>query len=62
LIAYISRRLGALVVILFGSSFILYNLAAISGDPLESLRISLEPNAKQQMLQLTRALALLSMA
>ncbi len=58
MIAYIFRRLGALVVILFGSSFILYNLAAISGDPLESLRISLEPNAKQQMLQLTRELNL----
>ena len=36
--AYIMRRLGILLVILFGSSFILYNLAAISGDPLEGLR------------------------
>lgn len=58
MIAYIIRRLGALVVILFGSSFILFNLAAISGDPLEALRTSTEPNAKQQLLQLTRELKL----
>lgn len=56
--AYLSRRIGALVVILFGSSFILYNLAAISGDPLEALRTSVEPNAKQQIITLTRTLQL----
>jgi peptide/nickel transport system permease protein len=56
--AYISRRIGALIVILFGSSFILYNLAAISGDPLEALRTSSEPNAKQQIITLTRTLQL----
>ena len=42
------RRLSALIVILFGSSFIIYNLSAISGDPLEALRISQDPNAAQQ--------------
>lgn len=52
------RRLGVMVVILFGSSFILFNLVAISGDPLEGLRTSSEPNAKQQMLALTRSLQL----
>jgi len=57
-IAYISRRLGVLFVILFGSSFILYNLAAISGDPLGELRLSKEINAKQQILALTRDLQL----
>jgi peptide/nickel transport system permease protein len=56
--AYISRRLGVLFVILFGSSFILYNLAAISGDPLGELRLSREPNAQQQILALTRELNL----
>ena len=56
--AYISRRLGVLFVILFGSSFILYNLAAISGDVLEELRLSREPNAKQQIIALTRDLNL----
>ena len=56
--AYISRRLGVLFVILFGSSFILYNLAAISGDVLEELRLSREPNAQQQIIALTRDLNL----
>ena len=56
--AYIARRLGVLVVILFGSSYILYNLAAISGDPLEALRTSREPNVKQQIVTLTRELRL----
>ena len=42
--AFILRRLGVLGVILFGSSFILYNLAAISGDPLEQLKMSSDPN------------------
>ena len=58
MIAYIARRLGVLFVILFGSSFILYNLAAISGDPLEALRTSREPNAQQQIITLTRELQL----
>jgi peptide/nickel transport system permease protein len=57
-LAYIARRLGALVVILFGSSFILYNLAAISADPLEGLRQSTEPNAKALMEALSRDLRL----
>jgi len=56
--AYIMRRLGILLVILFGSSFILFNLAAISGDPLEGLRTSSEPSAKQQIITLTRELQL----
>ncbi len=58
MIAYILRRLSALVVILFGSSFIIYNLSAISGDPLEALRISQDPNAAQQIITLTRDLQL----
>lgn len=56
--AYIARRLGVLVVILFGSSFILYNLAAIAGDPLEDLKLSTDPKAKQQIIALTRDLQL----
>lgn len=52
------RRLGVMVVILFGSSFILFNLVAISGDPLEGLRTSSDPNAKQQIVALTRSLQL----
>ncbi|MEN9324503.1 MAG: hypothetical protein RL414_257, partial [Actinomycetota bacterium] len=56
--SYIMRRLGVLFVILFGSSFILFNLAAISGDPLEGLRTSADPNAKQMIITLTRELHL----
>ena len=56
--AFILRRLGVLGVILFGSSFILYNLAAISADPLEDLRLSTDPNRDTQILVLTRELQL----
>ncbi len=58
MLAYIIRRLGALVMILFGSSFIVYNLAAISADPLEELRLSTAPNREQLILNLTRDLRL----
>ena len=47
-----------MLLIVFGSSFLVYNLAAISGDPLEGLRTSSEPNAKQQIITLTRQLQL----
>lgn len=43
LIAYIFRRLAQLIVILLGSSFLIYNLTAISGDPLEELKLSQDP-------------------
>ncbi len=56
--AYISRRIGLLFLIVFGSSFLVYNLAALSGDPLEELRLSTQPNAKQLIAQMTRELQL----
>jgi peptide/nickel transport system permease protein len=56
--AFILRRLGVLGVILFGSSFILYNLAAISADPLEDLRLSTDPDRDAKILVLTRELQL----
>jgi peptide/nickel transport system permease protein len=46
LIQYILRRIGALLLVLLGSTFLIYNLTAISGDPLEDLRLSTEPNAQ----------------
>lgn len=58
MVAFIVRRLGVLAVILFGSSYILYNLAAIAGDPLGDLRFSTDENAQQQILDLTRQLQL----
>jgi peptide/nickel transport system permease protein len=56
--AYIVRRIGSLVVILLGSSFILYNLAAYSGDPLEGLRFSNDPTAAREIEVLTQQLQL----
>jgi peptide/nickel transport system permease protein len=58
MLAYIIRRLGIGVIILFGSSFILYNMAAYSGDPLEDLKLSQDPRAKAQIIALTRDLNL----
>lgn len=46
MIQYIIRRIGALLLVLLGSTFLIYNLTAISGDPLEDLRLSTEPNAQ----------------
>ena len=58
MLGYIIRRLGILVVILLGSSFILFNLAAISSDPLEALRFSGEQNAEYLMQALSQELRL----
>ena len=58
MLAFIMRRLGTLGVILFGSSFLLYNLAAISGDPIGELRISTDPGAEAAIAELTRSLQL----
>lgn len=58
MLAYIIRRLGIGLIILFGSSFILYNMAAYSGDPLEDLKLSQDPRAKAQIIALTRDLNL----
>ena len=46
MIAYLARRIGAMVMILFGATFIIYNLTAMSGDPLADLRLSTEENAR----------------
>jgi peptide/nickel transport system permease protein len=58
MVAYILRRLGVLGVILMGSSFILYNLAAISADPLADLKLSTDPDRDAKILALTRELQL----
>ena len=58
MVAFILRRLGVLGVILMGSSFILYNLAAISADPLADLRLSTDPDRDAKILALTRELQL----
>jgi peptide/nickel transport system permease protein len=58
MVAFILRRLGVLGVILMGSSFILYNLAAISADPLADLKLSTDPDRDARILALTRELQL----
>lgn len=58
MLAYIARRLSVTVLILFGSSFLIYNMSAYSADPLQDLRISQDPAKEQQILTLTRELNL----
>ncbi len=58
MVAYIARRLGAMVFILLGATFLIYNLTAISGDPLEDLRLSTEENAQYLIEQYTKDLQL----
>ena len=55
---YILRRIGVSIVILFGSSFLVYNLAAYASDPLAELRLSTDDGARQQIISLTRSLNL----
>ncbi len=47
MLTYIVRRLVTAVLILFGASFVVYQLTALSGDPLEDLRGSNAPNRDQ---------------
>ena len=56
--AYIGRRFGVLLVILFGSSFVLYNAEGYSSDPTEGLRGSTDPHVKAQLEALVRNLHL----
>jgi peptide/nickel transport system permease protein len=43
-LSFIIRRLGASILVVFVASFVIYNLAAIAGDPLGDLRGSTAPN------------------
>lgn len=56
--AFIGRRIGTLFVILFGSSFILYNLTAISGDPREQYQFSTDAESQSALRALIRQLDL----
>jgi peptide/nickel transport system permease protein len=47
-----------MVLILLGSTFLIYILTAFSGDPLEDLRLSTEENAQYLIEQLTKDLQL----
>ena len=52
------RRIGVSIMILFGSSFLVYNLAAYASDPLAELRLSTDDGARQQIIAVTRDLQL----
>lgn len=54
MLAYIGRRIAVMLVILFGSSFLIYNAAAYSGDPTEGLRTSTDPKVHARLLDLIR--------
>ena len=47
MLSFILRRLFVSALLLLGASFIMYVLTAISGDPLEELRFSRDPNREQ---------------
>ncbi|MEE1620416.1 ABC transporter permease [Zafaria sp. J156] len=51
MVTYIVRRLVTAVLILFGASFLVYQLTALSGDPLADLRESNLPNKDALMQQ-----------
>lgn len=58
MLQYISRRLGMMFVIVFGSSFLAYNLQAYSSDPLSVFGESTVENKAYLILQMTRELQL----
>jgi peptide/nickel transport system permease protein len=58
MISYIARRIAVSLLILFGSSFLVYNLQAIAGDPLEELAQSTAENKEFLMARLTAQLNL----
>lgn len=58
MLAYIGRRISIAILILFGSTFLTYNLTAYSGDPLAGLRESTDPKKFVQIAELTKTLQL----
>ena len=56
--AFVIRRLVASVFVLLAATFLMYNLVALSGDPLEDLRASNAPNKEQLIESLTKRLRL----
>lgn len=47
MLTFILRRLGATILVLLVASFIVYNLTAITADPLRDLRASNSPNREE---------------
>ena len=61
MVGFILRRVGVSILILLAASFVMFNLVAISTDPLEELRSSNNPN-KQQLIEARIQLANLDVA
>lgn len=55
---FVIRRLIASVFVLLAATYLMYNLVALSGDPLEELRQSTAPNKEQLIESRTRLLNL----
>ena len=58
MLSFVSRRLLATLAVLLVASFVVYQLTANSGDPLEELRMSKDPQSVAKMATLTEKLDL----
>ena len=58
MLSFIARRFAATLVVLLVASFIVYQLTAISGDPLAEIRASRDPNTQDRLRYLTGMLDL----
>jgi len=58
LLAFIGRRISLALLILFGSTYLTYQLAAYSGDPLAGIRESTDPKKEVIIAELTKTLQL----
>ncbi|HEY9499720.1 MAG TPA: ABC transporter permease [Terrimesophilobacter sp.] len=58
MVTFIARRLIVSVLLLLGAAFIMYQLTALSGDPLEEFYQSRQPNKAQLIAARTEALQL----
>jgi len=58
MLSFIVRRFAATLVVLLVASFIVYQLTAISGDPLAEIRASRDPNTQDRLRYLTGMLDL----
>ena len=58
MLAFIGRRLSLALLILFGSTYLTYQLAAYSGDPLAGVRESTDPKKEIIIAELTKTLQL----
>jgi peptide/nickel transport system permease protein len=58
MLSFVARRVAATIVVLLVASFFVYVLTAYSGDPLQDLRTSRDPDVQARINDLTRRLNL----